>query len=281
MTLMRDQEGRTSRHRSLRTRTTAVLAAVVMVLGSLGVALGGAGPASAASPSSFPVSTDDCRGGGWADFTGIDFRNQGQCVTWVQHTIVHEECLDAALADFQDDGATYAAQLGIPLGDFLSAVCRGQDFPVSNAWYVIDDPAGTDLLSLASGNTAAFVTQPGNIYWIQVQGAWFNGAVRQADAKFISDDGWATWVDGPSWNPLNLETQVNGQFVDWGMFNADHHYSYWILGDGNPINMRVFDGDPDTNTPNPAWYVDNVGTVPVADHEAMPAIVFEYELTTP
>jgi hypothetical protein len=86
-----------------------------------------------------------------------------------------------------------------------------------------------------------------------------------------------TWADGPDFNQLNLETQINDQFVDWGAYDTNHHYAYWIVGDGSPINMRVFDGDPATNTPNASWYADNVG--PVAG-VGMPAIVFEYALPT-
>lgn len=279
MRLMRNHEAPATRQRGLRVRTTTVLSAIGLIAGSLGLFLTLAGPASAspATSSSFPITKDDCRHGGWADFTGVDFRNQGQCIRWV-HTIAREDCLPGALADFAETGPTYAAQLGIPLDEFLAAVCHGQDYPVSNAWYVVNDPAGTDLLSLASGHTAPLITQPGHIYWIQVQGAWENGPVRQADASYISDDGWLTWADGPGFNPLNLETQINDQFVDWGPYNgASHNYSYWIMGDGNPINMRVFDGDPVTNTPNPAWYADNTG--PVAG-TGMPSIVFEYELPT-
>ena len=255
-----------------------MLSVIGLLLG-LGLPFGVAGSASAApvAASSFPTTMDDCRHGGWADFPGIDFRNQGQCISWVQHTVVHEDCLPGALADFAETGPTYAAQLGIPLGEFLAAVCRGQDFPVSNAWYVVNDPAGTDLVSLASGNTAPFITQPGHIYWIMVQGTWQNGPVREADASYISDDGWTTWSDGPAFNPLNLQTQIDDQFVDWGPYNTDHNYSYWIMGDGNPINMRVFDGNPATEVVNPAWYADNVG--PVAG-VGMPAIVFEYALRT-
>ncbi len=142
----------------------------------------------------------------------------------------------------------------------------------------MDDPAGTDLLSLASGHTTPLVTQPGRIYWIGVQGAWFNGPVRQADARYISDDGWLTWAEGPGSDPLNLQTQVNDEFVDWGPYTTSHSYSYWITGDGNPINLRVFEGDPATNTPNAADYADNTGIVPGV--EGMPVIVFEYALPT-
>lgn len=277
MRLMRDDGASAGRRWSLGRRTTTALSAIGLMLGSLALGLGLAGPASAATTSSFPTTTADCRHGGWADVTGIEFRNQGQCIAWVQHTIVREHCLPGALADFAETGPTYAAQLGIPLGEFLAAVCHGQDFPVSNAWYVVDDPAGTDLLSLASGNTTAFVTQPGHIYWIEVQGAWHNGAVRQADASYISDDTWLTWTDGPAFDQRNLETQIDDMFVDWGPYSANHSYSYWIVGDGNPINLRVFDGGPATGIPNPAWYADNTGPV---GGSAMPAIVFEYALPT-
>lgn len=237
--------------------------------------LGLVGPASAApaTTSSFPITIDDCMHGGWADYADVGFRNQGQCIRWVQHTVVHNDCLPGALADFAETGPTFAAQLGIPLDEFLAAVCHGQDFPVSNAWYVVNDPAGTDLLSLASGNTTPFITQPGHIYWIQVQGTWMDGPVRATDAEYVSDDGWLTWSDS-----LNLDTQINDQFVDWGPYDGTgHHYAYWVMGDGNPINMRVFDGDPATNTPNPAWYADNTGPV---GGTAMPSIVFEYALPT-
>ncbi len=276
MTLMSDRKPPATRQRGRRLRTISVLAAIGLVAASLGV-IGFAGPASAAT-SSFPITKQDCKHGGWADFTEVEFRNQGQCVSWVQHAIAQQDCLPGALADFALTGPTFAAQLGIPLSEFLAAVCHGQDFPVSNASYAVNDPTGTDLLSLASGHTTPYVTQPGHIYWIQVQGAWGNGPVRQADASNISDDGWVTWTDGPGFNPLNLETQINDQFVDWGSYDTNHHYSYWIMGDGNPINMRVFDGDPATNTPNSAWYADNVGPV---GGVGMPAIVFEYSLPTP
>jgi hypothetical protein len=277
-------------HRALaRSGSARGLAKVFSVIGSVALvsvlALGPSEPTSAAPPAaaSFPVTVNDCHGGGWADFSDLDFRNQGQCIRWVNHFIVHEDCLPAALDDFQTTGPIYAAQLGIPLGQFIATVCRGQDFPVSNNSYVVNDPAGTDLVSLASGNTAPFITQLGHIYWIQVQAAWHDGLVRQADASLVSDDGWSTWADGPSPDERNLETQINSQFVDWSPyavpFDPTHNYTYWIMGDGNPITMRVFEGDPATNTPNPTAYADNTG--PAFPDVSMPAIVFEYELSAP
>jgi hypothetical protein len=31
------------------------------------------------------------------------------------------------------------------------------------------------------------------------------------------------------------------------------------MGDGNPMNLRVFDGDTNTNTQIPGWFGDNHG----------------------
>ncbi len=258
-------------------RSTPLLAAVALLGGLLALLLGAVGPASAAPvppPPSFPVTIGECRHGGYADFPELGFPNQGSCIRWVQTYVVRPACVDGALADFQADGPRFAHQLGIPLGRFIATVCRGQDFPVSNAWYVVDDPAGTDLLSLASGNTAPFTSKVGYIYWIEVQGTWQNGPF-QVDATYVSTDGWLTWADGPFGMPRQTSSQIENRFVDWGPYDSGHHYDYWIRGNGTPVNMRVFEGNAFTNTPNPAAYADN--SFPGIGG-GMPALVFEYKL---
>lgn len=240
----------------------------------LGVGPASAAPAPAPPPPSFPVTVDDCRLGGWADFPELDFHSRGQCTSWVRQYVVRPHCLDAALDDFQADAPRFADQLRIPLGRFIATVCRGQDFPVSNNSYVVDDPAGTDLLSLASGNTAPFDSQLGYIYWIEVQGTWQSGPFA-VDATYVSTDAWGTWADGPLGMPRQTATQIENRFVDWGPYDSGHHYDYWVRGNGTPINMRVFEGNAFTNTPNLAAYADNwfpgIGG-------GMPALVFEYKL---
>ena len=273
----RSTRHRTTRHRTTRHRTTPLLAAIGLTLGLLSLLLITIGPASAAPPPpapSFPVTVGECHRGGWADFPELGFRNQGGCVRWVQAYVVRPRCTDGALADFQATGPTFASRLRIPLGQFIATVCRGQDFPVSNASYVVDDPAGTDLLSLAAGHTVPFVAKPGYIYWIQVQGDWLNGTLA-VDAAYVSDDGWVTWADGPAGRPLQTQTQIDRRFVDWGAYDSRHHYQYWVHGDGTPINMRVFEGFAGLNLPVPAWYADNVNPDPAG---GVPAIVFEYRL---
>ncbi len=264
-----------------RARAKGLSAIGVLVL-TIGLAVGLSGPATASpsSTSSFPTTVAECRHGGWKHFDDVSFHNRHQCVRWIRSLLRHEHCLPAALEDFADTGAIYAREVGMRLHKFLKTVCHGQDFPVSNASFAVNDPAGTDLLSLDSGNTAPFVTKRHHIYWIEVQGDWDDGTAHKVDASYTTTDDWTTWDEGPSPDARNLETQINDRFVEWGPYNSGHNYSYWIVGDGNPINMRVFEGVPATNTPYTAGYADNTGWVAPGSgaDEGLPAIVFEYSV---
>jgi hypothetical protein len=40
-------------------------------------------------PLGAPTSKDQCKRGGWKTFTSPSFKNQGQCVSWVQHNVLH------------------------------------------------------------------------------------------------------------------------------------------------------------------------------------------------
>lgn len=110
MRLTREHRAPTPGHRGPGQRSTPLLALIALVVGLLGLLLGMAGPASAApapAPApSFPVAVGECRHGGWADFTELDFHNQGGCIRWVQTYIVRPHCLEGALADFQETGPT-------------------------------------------------------------------------------------------------------------------------------------------------------------------------------
>ena len=45
--------------------------------------------------------------------------------------------------------------------------------------------------------------------------------------------------------------QVNGGFVGWGAYNANHAYSLTTALTGTSVNLAVFDGDSTTNTKDP------------------------------
>jgi hypothetical protein len=36
-----------------------------------------------------PTTKDQCKHGGWKSFTSPSFKNQGQCVSWVEHHVLH------------------------------------------------------------------------------------------------------------------------------------------------------------------------------------------------
>ena len=78
-------------------------------------------------------------------------------------------------------------------------------------------------------------------------------------------DSWATHQQGYDIDPWFLgegfgDVQVNGNFVDWGDFNASHAYSLSTTLSGS-VNLAVFDGDSNTNIKEAGWYGDNSGSL--------------------
>ena len=90
-----------------------------------------------------------------------------------------------------------------------------------------------------------------------------NSRTRAVDAHYISDDSWVTHDDGPSLNIDNLDLQVDYNFVDWGSYSDVHTYYLDYAGTGLAVKFRVFDRNPATNTPDPVWYGDNIGSLTV------------------
>lgn len=114
-----------------------------------------------------------------------------------------------------------------------------------------------DSSSMAGTN----VTLPDvGTYRITVSGDWQGDpqTYNRVDAEYTTSDAWAT-VYSPNTDQGDL--QVNGQFVDWGAYNPNHVYSLTTSFTGMTLNLAVFDGDPSTNTKNPSWYTDNVGSL--------------------
>jgi hypothetical protein len=101
-------------------------------------------------------------------------------------------------------------------------------------------------------------------YKVTVSGTWTNRGNEKVDAECTSynDGPWMNAVTG--WTPDLLDVQVNNAFINWGTCDsATHTYTHWVHGTGTPMNLRVFDGDVTTNTQNPGWFGDNVGSLQV------------------
>lgn len=113
----------------------------------------------------------------------------------------------------------------------------------------------------------------GQFYRLEITGTWTNrGGTDTVDADYTSYDAFATpGLDGdPAWTVFGLtdywnllDVQVNSAFVNWGAYTPSHQYTYDLAGTGSPVTLLVFDGIPETNTPNPGWYTDNSGSLTV------------------
>ncbi len=116
------------------------------------------------------------------------------------------------------------------------------------------DPAGIDV------NTTA-----GQVYRVKVSGTWTNrsGEVVDAECTNWNNQGWKNEVNGGYSSDL-LDVQVNQTSINWGKCNDENTYKTWVVGDGQPLNFRVFDGDTTTNIQNPAWFDDNNGSLTVS-----------------
>jgi hypothetical protein len=108
-------------------------------------------------------------------------------------------------------------------------------------------------------------TTEGSVYKIYVRNTWDNRGGEKVDAECTNwqNEGWKNEVNG-GYSPDLLDVQLNKGFVNWGACNGDAHvYNYWVAGTGSPINLRVFDGDTNSNTLIPGWYGDNDGTLSI------------------
>lgn len=117
------------------------------------------------------------------------------------------------------------------------------------------DPSGITVPALSSG-----------VYKFVVTGTWQNRSVEQVDAQCTSYNGgpWANAVTG-GYDARLLNVQLNNTFVNWGACSTsvNHKYSNWLASTGSPVNVRIFDGDVATNTQDPSWFGDNVGSLNV------------------
>ncbi|MDP2684869.1 MAG: hypothetical protein Q8P20_07595 [bacterium] len=65
------------------------------------------------------------------------------------------------------------------------------------------------------------------------------------DPEFSTSDG-TNWVDGVAY-PYDiygtdlLDLKVDGEFVDWGLYNPIHEYQIPYVGTGNSLNLLVYD----------------------------------------
>lgn len=96
-------------------------------------------------------------------------------------------------------------------------------------------------------------------YRLKAAGIADAGDTIDFDAKYsitkrISGDEWTDTVSGyESHGPQLLDLQVDGAFVDWGLYNEDHVYYWTMTGTGSPVALEIYD----------IYYPNNVGSLTV------------------
>lgn len=119
----------------------------------------------------------------------------------------------------------------------------------------------TIIVEAANPNptTSSNVLEDGVDYTIVATGTAFAGDTIDFDAKYsitnkIPGDTWTDTVTGyESYGPTLLDLFVNGTSVNWGIFNSDHKYQFNITGDGNGLELLIYD----------VYYPNNIGNLTV------------------
>lgn len=86
--------------------------------------------------------------------------------------------------------------------------------------------------------------ETGKMYKLQVSGTADAGAGIEFDAKYSSTygDPWTDLVTGYEVYEFQLlELYVNGSTVDWGLFDSSHEYEHELIGDGNVLELWIYD----------------------------------------
>jgi len=126
--------------------------------------------------------------------------------------------------------------------------------------------------------TSSVPLQSGKTYLVEAAGTWlFDVRVPQqslADARWLSDNDWATWVDTRVntnlYNPIGLWLGTSNDSV-WGDFNPSHVYTTTVLGGGTPVSFHIYDEFPNSNL---KAYADNSGGLSVSIFAPVPEPTF-------
>lgn len=169
---------------------------------------------------------------------------------------IHGSCHNPESACSLIEGIITESMEQTPLEDQVVALLRPENQPVQT-------------LSIDSANhlpTATLTLEEGKTYLFEATGTWANqnGARLVDSAGHYSDDNWNTWDDfrnEPGRDPRQLTITLDEEFVEWGGYNPDHRYKILVQGEGETVDLLVFDSDNDPNPPS--WYNDNSGNLTV------------------
>jgi len=143
---------------------------------------------------------------------------------------VRAELVPGALVDAFDVSAVYSGPVDPPAG--IAYIPPYPYFP----------PVVTSSAVLASGQ----------MYAIMASGTYMTTPALSADAKYTTQDDWATYSDyllGYENKGTGLcELYVDGYPADWGSYNMDHEYTVAYLGAGSSVDFQIDDYYATNNT---------------------------------
>jgi hypothetical protein len=131
----------------------------------------------------------------------------------------------------------------------LAVVGLAQPAEAGPTWALVDT-----LNVPATGETVTsnVTLQTGFSYLIAAAGTFSAGANITADAEYSSGPTSYVWQDPvegyESYGEGLLDLRVDGAFVDWGPFNANHIYTLAVVGAGNKVGFDIYDIYSSNNT---------------------------------
>lgn len=99
------------------------------------------------------------------------------------------------------------------------------------------------------------ILENGVDYLVKAYGTADAGANIEFDAKYSFRAGYSTeWTDlvagYKSHGTELLDLYLNGANVDWGDYSENHTYEYELVGNGNPLSLKIYDIYYPNNTGN-------------------------------
>jgi len=107
--------------------------------------------------------------------------------------------------------------------------------------------------------------ETGKIYKIEAVGTFEAGDTIIADAEYslttrIVGDTWTNTVSGyVTHGDILLDLTINGANIDWGAYNENHVYNYYMIGEGTTVSLDLVIHD--------IYYPNNEGSLTVNVYE--------------
>ncbi len=121
------------------------------------------------------------------------------------------------------------------------------------------------LANSSTGQTLSPTLEDSKIYKIEAMGTFGAGDTIIADAEYsltqrINGDTWTNVVSGyEGYGDILLDLTINGENIDWGAYNENHTYNYFMQGIGEPVTLALVIHD--------IYYPNNTGSLTVNIYE--------------